>query len=104
MRRIAKLPSALALAAVLAGGASLLAQVNTTVVLKNGQRHTGNNLAYRVDNRQVVLRTSPAEEPRIKLPLSTLVAHRIHRTSISRVQWKQSCFAMDRSSEDRSSS
>ena len=66
MRRIAKLPSALALAAaVLAGGASLLAQVNTTVVLKNGQRHTGNNLAYRVDNRQVVLRTSPAEEPRI---------------------------------------
>jgi hypothetical protein len=62
-----KLPSALALAAaVLAGGASLVqAQVTTTAVLKNGQRHTGSNLAYRVDNRQVVVRTSQAEEPRI---------------------------------------
>jgi hypothetical protein len=41
------------------------AQVNTTVVLKSGQRHTGANLAYRVDGRQVVVRTSQAEEPRI---------------------------------------
>jgi hypothetical protein len=41
------------------------AQVTTTAVLKNGQRHTGSNLAYRVDGRQVIVRTSPAEEPRI---------------------------------------
>jgi hypothetical protein len=41
------------------------ADVNTTVVLKSGQRHTGANLAYRVDGRQVILRTSQAEEPRI---------------------------------------
>jgi len=67
MRRIVKLPSTLALAAaVLTGGASLAqAQVTATAVLKNGQRHTGTNLAYRVDNRQVVVRTSQAEEPRI---------------------------------------
>jgi hypothetical protein len=67
MRRIVKLPSALGFAvAMLAGGASLaVAQVTTTAVLKNGQRHTGSNLAYRVDNRQVVVRTSQAEEPRI---------------------------------------
>jgi hypothetical protein len=41
------------------------ADVTATVVTKSGQRHTGNNLAYRIDNRQVVLRTSQAEEPRI---------------------------------------
>jgi hypothetical protein len=41
------------------------AQVTATAVLKSGQRHTGQNLAYRVDNRQVVLRESPAQEPRI---------------------------------------
>ena len=67
MRRIVKLPSVLGLAAaVLAAAASIaMAQVTATVVLKNGQRHTGGNLAYRVDNRQVVVRTSQAEEPRI---------------------------------------
>lgn len=67
MRRIVNLPSALGLAAIVfAGGVSAaMAQVTATVVLKNGQRHTGGNLAYRVDNRQVVLRTSQAEEPRI---------------------------------------
>jgi hypothetical protein len=41
------------------------AQQTATAVLKSGQRQTGTNLAYRVDNRQVVVRTSQAEEPRI---------------------------------------
>ena len=66
MRRIPRLPLALGLAAVFAvAGSNVGAQVTTSVVLKNGQKHTGSNLAYRVDNRQVVVRTSPAEEPRI---------------------------------------
>jgi hypothetical protein len=63
MRRIVRLPLALGLAIGLA--AIVLAQVTPTVVLKNGQRLTGSNLAYRVDGRQVILRTSQAEEPRI---------------------------------------
>ena len=47
------------------GASSAEAQVTATAVLKIGQRHTGTNLAYRVDGRQVIVRTSQAEEPRI---------------------------------------
>jgi hypothetical protein len=67
MRRIVTLRIALGVAAaMLAGGAWIaVAQVTTTAVLKNGQRHTGTNLAYRLDNRQVVVRTSQSDEPRI---------------------------------------
>src|SRR5215204_6263615 len=31
------------------------AQVNGTVVLKSGERHTGRNISYRIDRREVVL-------------------------------------------------
>lgn len=41
------------------------AQVTATMVLKNGQRHTGQNLGYRVDGREVAVRTSFQEEPRV---------------------------------------
>ena len=64
MRRKHLLVAGLA-AAIFVGPAVAEAQVTATAVLKNGQRHTGSNLAYRVDNRQVVVRTSQAEEPRI---------------------------------------
>jgi hypothetical protein len=66
MRRKHLLPLVAGLAAaIFVGPAVAEAQVSATAVLKNGQRHTGSNLAYRVDNRQVVVRTSQAEEPRI---------------------------------------
>jgi hypothetical protein len=66
MRRIVRLPMALGLAMAFAlVGAIAEAQVTTTVVLKSGERHSGSNLAYRVDGRQVIVRTSQAEEPRI---------------------------------------
>ena len=66
MRRKNLLPMVAGLAAAIFVGPALAeAQVTATAVLKNGQRHTGSNLAYRVDNRQVVVRTSQAEEPRI---------------------------------------
>lgn len=41
------------------------AQVQATMVLKNGQRHTGNNLGYRIDGREVSVRVSFSEQPRI---------------------------------------
>jgi len=41
------------------------AQVTLTAVMKSGQRYTGHNLWYRVDQRQVVVRTSQSEEPRL---------------------------------------
>ena len=31
------------------------AQVNGTVVLKSGEKHTGRNISYRIDRREVVL-------------------------------------------------
>jgi hypothetical protein len=66
MRRIMRLPIVLGFASAVALAASLAeAQVTATAVLKNGQKHTGSNLAYRVDGRQVIVRTSQAEEPRI---------------------------------------
>ncbi len=66
MRRIARLPITLGLAAAFASITAIAeAQVTTTAVLKSGARHTGSNLAYRVDGRQVIVRTSQAEEPRI---------------------------------------
>jgi hypothetical protein len=66
MRRRTRLPLLLSCAALLAAGVpSAEAQVTATAVLKSGQRHTGSNLAYRVDGRQVIVRTSQAEEPRI---------------------------------------
>jgi hypothetical protein len=66
MRRRMQLPLAAGLAAVFVVAASIAeAQVTATVVLKNGQKHTGSSLGYRFDGRQVVLRTSQAEEPRI---------------------------------------
>jgi hypothetical protein len=65
MRRITRSTLLLSCAALLVGGLSnAAAQVTATAVLKSGQRHTGTNLFYRVDGRQVIVRTSPAEEPR----------------------------------------
>ena len=43
------------------------AQVTATLVLKNGQRHTGQNLGYRLDRPEVAVRTSQHEEPRVPL-------------------------------------
>ena len=66
MRRRTRVPLLLSCAALLAAGASSAeAQVTATAVLKSGQRHTGTNLAYRIDGRQVFVRTSQTEEPRI---------------------------------------
>ena len=66
MRRRTILPLLLGFAAIVAALApSAEAQVTATAVLKSGQRHTGTNLGYRLDERQVVVRTSQAEEPRI---------------------------------------
>jgi hypothetical protein len=66
MRRISTLATAAGTAAILALAGSIVgAQVTATAVLKNGDRHTGSNLAYRVDGRQVIVRTSQADEPRI---------------------------------------
>jgi hypothetical protein len=39
------------------------AQVTTTVVLKSGERHSGQNLSYRIDRARVAVRTSPNAEP-----------------------------------------
>jgi hypothetical protein len=41
------------------------AQIRATMVLKNGQRHTGNNLGYRVDGREVSIRVSFSDQQRI---------------------------------------
>lgn len=66
MRRISTLATAAGTVAMLALAGSIVgAQVTATAVLKNGDKHTGSNLAYRVDGRQVIVRTSQAEEPRI---------------------------------------
>lgn len=43
------------------------AQVTATLVLKNGQRHTGTNLGYRMDRPEIAVRTSLNEEPRVPL-------------------------------------
>lgn len=43
------------------------AQVTATLVLKNGQRHTGTNLGYRLDRPEIAVRTSLNEEPRVPL-------------------------------------
>jgi hypothetical protein len=48
-----------------AASAPLDAQVNSTIVLKNGQRHTGRNLTYRVDRRELAVRESLHSEPRV---------------------------------------
>jgi hypothetical protein len=48
-----------------AASASLNAQVQSTIVLKDGQRHTGRNLTYRVDRRELAVRVSLHEEPRV---------------------------------------
>jgi hypothetical protein len=47
--------------------APLGAQTTATLVLKNGQRHTGQNLGYRVDRPEIAVRTSQNEEPRVPL-------------------------------------
>ena len=53
------------------------AQVTLTVVMKSGQRYTGRNLWYRLDRREVVLRTSQSEEPR--LPFDQVRLRRFRR-------------------------
>src|SRR5687767_9438051 len=60
------LVAACALAVGLAA-APAQAQVTSTLVLKNGQRHTGQNLGYRVDRPEVAVRVSQHEEPRVPL-------------------------------------
>jgi hypothetical protein len=60
----------LLLAGALAVGlmaAPLGAQVTATLVLKNGQRHTGTNLGYRSDRPEIAVRTSLNEEPRVPI-------------------------------------
>lgn len=59
---------ALGLGIVLALGAHVAeAQVTGTVVLKSGERHTGRNIGYRLDRREVAVRTSQNEEPRVNV-------------------------------------
>jgi hypothetical protein len=54
------------MAAALTFAATLAhAQVTATVVLKSGERHTGTNLGYRLDEREVAVRTSQSQEPRV---------------------------------------
>jgi hypothetical protein len=53
------------LALVLGLAAPANAQVTATVVTKDGERHTGTNLGYRVDEREVAVRTDRHTEPRI---------------------------------------
>jgi len=66
MRLGLRLPTGLALAAALMFAAPVAeAQVTATVVTKSGDRHTGTNLGYRLDERQVAVRTSQSQEPRI---------------------------------------
>jgi hypothetical protein len=68
MSRIKSLPLLFGLILALASTAlapMAWADVRTTVVLKNGQRMTGTNLAFRLDKRNVVVRTSQSEEPQI---------------------------------------
>jgi hypothetical protein len=43
------------------------AQVNATVVLKDGEKHTGRNVGYRADRREVSVRTSQDQEPRVNV-------------------------------------
>ena len=66
MRQILRLRTGLALAAAVTFAATLAqAQVTTTMVLKSGERHTGTNLGYRLDEREVAVRTSQSQEPRV---------------------------------------
>jgi hypothetical protein len=66
MRQSLRLRTGLALAAALTFAATLIqAQVTTTVVLKSGEKHTGTNLGYRLDEREVAVRTSQSQEPRV---------------------------------------
>ena len=59
---------ALGLGFVLALGVNVAeAQVTGTVVLKSGERHTGRNIGYRLDRREVAVRTSQNEEPRMNV-------------------------------------
>ena len=67
MRQRTNFIAAIAVAAAVAVGAPVSAQntgVNTTVVLKSGQRHSGQGLGFRWDKGQITLRTSMADEPR----------------------------------------
>ena len=50
-----------------AASAPLDAQTNSTIVLKNGQRHSGRNMTYRVDRRELAVRVSQHEEPRVNV-------------------------------------
>jgi hypothetical protein len=43
------------------------AQVTGTVVTKDGEKHTGRNIGYRLDRREVAVRTSQDEEPRMNV-------------------------------------
>jgi hypothetical protein len=43
------------------------AQVTGTVVLKSGEKHTGHNIGYRMDRREVSVRTSQHQEPRVNV-------------------------------------
>jgi hypothetical protein len=66
MRLSLRLPTGLALAAAFTFAATVTqAQQTATMVLKSGDRHTGTNLGYRLDQREVAVRTSPSQEPRV---------------------------------------
>jgi hypothetical protein len=62
-----KLTGAAALATLVVFVSSASAQVTATLVTKSGQRHTGHNLGYRIDEREVAVRTSQHEEPRVPI-------------------------------------
>lgn len=54
----------LAMAAALTAVSTMAeAQVTSTVVLKSGERHSGLNLSYRIDRRQVSVRENQQSEP-----------------------------------------
>jgi hypothetical protein len=66
MFRKLSLPLVMGLAVVTGWAVSPAAQTVTgTVVLKSGERHTGTDIDYRVDRRQVSVRTGQHTQPRV---------------------------------------
>lgn len=66
MIRKLSLPLVMSLAVGLGWAASPAAQsVTGTVVMKSGERHTGTDIDYRVDRRQVSVRTGQHTQPRV---------------------------------------
>ena len=58
-------PIFMGLAVVMLWAGPVAAQVTGTVVLKSGERHTGRDIDYRHDRRQVSVRTGQDTQPRV---------------------------------------